>query len=154
MYFYKTPIDYLLITVNEDGLILTATFDSKKGKALPLEGTAKKALDDYFEKGTPLPKKILVPEVLATTFQKSVWKIIESIPFGETATYKELAIKLGNENASRAFGTACGKNPITLFIPCHRVVRTTGEDFAYSCGKERKEWLLAFEKKLFKSKIE
>lgn len=145
MYYYKTPIDYLLIEINEKGLIIKASFDTKKGKALEVIGEVKKVLDDYFEKGTLLPKKYVDPHVNGTPFQKSVWKVIESIPFGKTATYKELAEKLGNPNASRAFGTACGKNPVALFIPCHRVVRSSGEDFGYSWGKERKEWLLKHE---------
>ena len=146
MYFYKTPIDYLLYEVNEKGLITKAWFDTKKGKALEGAGDIKKALDEYFEKGMPLSRKLITPDVRGTAFQKNVWKMIEGIPFGKTATYKALATRLGNDNPSRAFGTACGKNPIALFIPCHRVVRTTGEDFGYSWGKERKEWLLAFEK--------
>ncbi len=134
------------MTVNEEGFITEASFDTKKGKALEVTGELMNALDSYFDKGVPLSNKFVSHDLLGTEFQKKVLKLIEKIPFGKTATYKELATRLGNENASRAFGTACGKNPIALFIPCHRVVRTTGEDFGYSWGKERKEWLLAFER--------
>ncbi len=145
MYFYITPIEYLLFEKNEKDLVVKAFFDTKKGKSIPACGEMKNALDDYFEKGIPLSKKFVDTKLTCTTFQKKVWKAIQAIPFGKTATYKELALKIGNGNASRAIGTACGKNAIALFIPCHRVVRTSGEDFGYAWGKERKEWLLRWE---------
>ena len=64
---------------------------------------------------------------------------------GETITYTELAMRAGKPGAARAAGTACGRNPVALAIPCHRVVRTSGEDFGYSWGSDRKKWLLTFE---------
>ncbi len=144
-YFYKTPIDYLLLTLNETGFVTKASFETKKGKSLELTGEIREALDDYFERGKSLPNRFVDTNLGGTEFQNKVWKIINKIPFGKTATYKELAVQAQNSNASRAVGTACGKNPVALFIPCHRVVRVQGEDFSYSWGKERKEWLLTHE---------
>ena len=61
-----------------------------------------------------------------TNFQRTVWKEISKIPFGETRTYKDLAIAIGKPNSSRAVANACGKNPYPVIIPCHRVIRSDG----------------------------
>ncbi len=146
MFFYKTPIDYLVITLDSEGLVASSVFKGVKGAASELPpGLLRSALDQYFYEKKDTLARFLSKGAVGTVFQRQVWGVISKIPFGKTATYKELAEKLGNPNASRAFGTACGKNPVALFIPCHRVVRTSGEDFGYSWGKERKEWLLAHE---------
>ena len=145
-YFYKTPIDYLVITLDEEGLVLAASLEKNIGQSREIHGGIKKELDDYFIYKKDLSMKYVSKEIAGTSYQKKVWGAIAKIPFGKTATYKELAIKLGDENGARSLGTACGKNPLALFIPCQRVVRTSGEDFGYSWGKDRKKWLLEFEK--------
>jgi O-6-methylguanine DNA methyltransferase len=146
MFFYTTPIDYLLLTLSEDGLIMRAAFDSQKGRAEELSlPSLTHALDSYFIRGVPLPYHFHKKDIPGTVFQKKVWQIIDAIPYGEVLTYKDIAMRLGDSHLSRAVGTACGKNPIALFIPCHRVVRVSGEDFSYSWGRERKKWLLLHE---------
>lgn len=80
-----------------------------------------------------------------TKFQKRVWEELVKIPFGETISYKELANRVGNKNASRAVGNANGKNPFIILVPCHRVVATNGLG-GYSGGIEVKKFLLALEK--------
>ena len=82
--------------------------------------------------------------------QKNVWAEIQKIHFGKNSTYKEIAKNIKNEKAVRAVGTACGKNPVALFIPCHRVIRKTGEDYGYAWGEKRKKLLLDFEKGILK----
>ncbi|MFI1015165.1 methylated-DNA--[protein]-cysteine S-methyltransferase [Streptomyces sp. NPDC020965] len=87
-----------------------------------------------------------VPMSLAgTAFQRSVWERLLAIPYGETRTYGELAEELGNPNASRAVGLANGKNPVSIIVPCHRVIGSTGSLIGYGGGLDRKQRLLAFE---------
>lgn len=83
---------------------------------------------------------------LGTTFQQSVWQALRTIPTGQTASYKEIAQQIGLENGQRAVGMANAKNPISLVIPCHRVVNSNGQLGGYSGGLWRKEWLLNHEK--------
>ena len=71
-------------------------------------------------------------EIIGTNFEKLVWNEISNIPFGKTTTYKEIAIKIGHPNASRAVANACGKNPYPIIIPCHRVICSNGKLGGYS----------------------
>ena len=82
-----------------------------------------------------------------TKFQRTVWKEISKIPFGETRTYKDLAIAIGKPNSSRAVANACGKNPYPVIIPCHRVIRSDGKLGGYSGvgGVKKKKELLKLE---------
>ena len=80
-----------------------------------------------------------------TEFQKKVWTNLLTIPYGETASYKKIAILSGNEKASRAVGMANNRNPIPIIIPCHRVVGSTGKMVGYGGGLEIKEYLLKLE---------
>lgn len=77
-----------------------------------------------------------------TDFQRAVWREIATIPKGSTRTYSELAAAIGNPQAARAAGTACGANPLPLFIPCHRVVGANGKLGGYSAGPAWKTLLL------------
>ena len=82
-----------------------------------------------------------------TNFQKTVWKEISKIPFGETRTYKDIAIAIGKPNSSRAVANACGKNPYPVIIPCHRVIKSDGKLGGYSGvgGVKKKKELLKLE---------
>jgi methylated-DNA-[protein]-cysteine S-methyltransferase len=82
-----------------------------------------------------------------TSFQRRVWSAIRDVPAGQTRAYAELAVAAGAPSAVRAAGTACGANPIGLVIPCHRIVRADGDLGSYGGGVERKEWLLAHERR-------
>lgn len=87
-----------------------------------------------------------LPIALAgTAFQRSVWREIARVPFGETITYAELARRAGSEGSSRAAGTATGRNPIAVAIPCHRIVGTNGSLTGYAGGLHRKTHLLTLE---------
>ncbi|MBK5145425.1 methylated-DNA--[protein]-cysteine S-methyltransferase [Budviciaceae bacterium BWR-B9] len=81
-----------------------------------------------------------------TPFQIKVWNELCHIPFGETISYQTLATRVGNPNASRAVGAANGNNPVSLIIPCHRVIGSDGSLTGYEGGIPIKEKLLAFEK--------
>lgn len=85
-----------------------------------------------------------------TDHQIKVWNELKKIPYSETRTYKELATSLGNPNASRAIGSACGKNPIMIIVPCHRVIGTNGKLTGYAGGIGVKEKLIDLETKLGK----
>ncbi|RDG39374.1 methylated-DNA--[protein]-cysteine S-methyltransferase [Streptomyces corynorhini] len=80
-----------------------------------------------------------------TPFQREVWAELEKIPYGETRSYGELAEALGRPGASRAVGLANGRNPVSVIVPCHRVIGSTGSLTGYGGGLDRKQRLLAFE---------
>lgn len=82
-----------------------------------------------------------------TPFQREVWARLERIPYGSTWSYGELARRVGSPGASRAVGSANGRNPLCIFIPCHRVVRASGDLGGYAGGTERKRFLLDLERR-------
>lgn len=82
-----------------------------------------------------------------TPFQQRVWEALQAIPYGETRSYHEVAHSVDHPQASRAVGAACGANPISLIIPCHRVVRSDGRPGGYGSGIERKLALLELERR-------
>jgi AraC family transcriptional regulator of adaptative response/methylated-DNA-[protein]-cysteine methyltransferase len=103
-----------------------------------------KQLDEYF-KGTR--QKFELPLVTpGSDFQNMVWKQLLQIPYGETRSYKQIAIAVNNKNAVRAVARANGSNRIAVIIPCHRVIGEDGKLTGYSGGLARKKWLIDFEK--------
>jgi methylated-DNA-[protein]-cysteine S-methyltransferase len=83
--------------------------------------------------------------MVGTEFQRRVWTELRNIPYGETISYGELAERLGRPTAARAVGLANGKNPISIIVPCHRVIGSTGNLTGYGGGLPRKRYLLSFE---------
>ena len=102
-------------------------------------------LRDYFAGARTRFDVPLAP--VGTSFQRAVWKAIAEVPFGETLSYAELARRCGRPTAMRAVGAATGRNPITVIIPCHRIMGSGGELTGYAGGLERKRALLALEAK-------
>jgi methylated-DNA-[protein]-cysteine S-methyltransferase len=107
-------------------------------------------LAEYFAGAKPQPEFKLTPR--GTSFQKKVWELLVDIPYGEVSTYggiaRQLALRSGTPSASaRAVGGAVGHNPISILIPCHRVVGSTGNLTGYAGGLERKKALLRLEGK-------
>jgi methylated-DNA-[protein]-cysteine S-methyltransferase len=84
-------------------------------------------------------------KLVGTDFQRRVWAQLQTIPYGETISYGELAARTGNARASRAVGLANGKNPVSIIVPCHRVIGADGSLTGYGGGLDRKTWLLAHE---------
>ena len=110
---------------------------------------AKKWLDRYFKGEKPSIKELsLNPD--GSEFRKKVWQILCEIPYGQTLTYKEIALKLAKENglnsmSAQAVGSAVGHNPISIIIPCHRVIGSNGKLTGYAGGLDKKEYLLKLE---------
>lgn len=86
---------------------------------------------------------------VGTEFQRKVWTKLTEISYGETKSYKQIAELIGNQNAQRAIGNACNKNPILIIIPCHRVLSMNGNLTGFACGIDIKEKLLDFENAKF-----
>ncbi len=84
-------------------------------------------------------------ELVGTEFQRRAWALVCDIPYGQTRTYGELALQLGDRNLSRAVGAANGANPVAVLVPCHRVIGKTGGLTGYAYGLDRKARLLAHE---------
>ena len=116
--------------------------DAEYGYHLVLEQT-KEWLSQYFD--GKIPSFLPPMEPMGTPFQKKVWDLLLQIPYGETITYGELAKRL-NCKAAQAVGGAVGNNPISILIPCHRVVGSNGTLTGYAGGVEKKEILLKLEK--------
>ena len=91
-----------------------------------------------------MPKKLPL-DIQATTFQRRVWEHLQTIPFGQTQSYSEVAQRIGQPKATRAVARACASNPVAIAIPCHRVVRNDGEPGGYRWGMDRKEAILKSE---------
>lgn len=104
---------------------------------------AVKQLQEYFKGQRQTFTLRLTPE--GTDFQKRVWKALETIPYGTTISYLELARSLGDVRAVRAVAAANGKNPLWILIPCHRVIGSDGSLTGYAGGLWRKQWLLEHE---------
>ena len=83
-----------------------------------------------------------------TEFQQQVWRQIAAIPYGRTITYGDIARAIGKPAASRAVGGACGRNPVAIVVPCHRVIGSGDKLTGFGGGLQRKEWLLGFEQRL------
>ena len=150
--YCDSPIGRLLLT--SDGTHLTGLFMEPSGKAQSTDGWVEDAtveplaatleqLSEYFA-GTrrvfDLPLRLQ-----GTAFQQRVWRELREIPYGETWSYGQLAKRIGNPSASRAVGLANGRNPISILVPCHRVIGADGSLTGYGGGLERKRWLLAHE---------
>jgi methylated-DNA-[protein]-cysteine S-methyltransferase len=162
MYLNKYDSPLGMITMVSDGTALTGLwFEGQKYfmasctqpaeiKDLPVFAEAKFWLDQYFSGQIPGCLPPLRPK--GTSFQQTVWEILMNIPYGETVTYKEIAekaaLKTGKLRMSaQAAGNALGHNPISIMIPCHRVIGTDGSLKGYAGGIERKQYLLELEKK-------
>lgn len=108
----------------------------------PLRG-AQQELEEYFVGARR--EFSLALEPAGTPFQTSVWQALRAIPYGTTISYGELARRVGNPRAVRAVGLANGRNPISIIVPCHRVIGANGTLTGYGGGLERKRFLLALE---------
>ncbi len=105
---------------------------------------AARQLEEYLRGERETFDLSLAPE--GTDFQKKVWDLLQTIPFGKTRTYAQMAEQLGDPKVIRAAASANGKNPIAIVIPCHRVIGTDGSMTGYSGGLENKRFLLELEK--------
>lgn len=145
---YDSPYGKIKICYAEEKIIGLKKVDDEEVKNM---GTMTKLTDkvcvqlqEYFEGKR---KKFDFPyELHGTQFQKKVWGVLYEIPYGETRTYKDIAIAIGNPKASRAVGMANNKNPIIIVVPCHRVIGANGKLVGYAGGLEMKKGLLDMER--------
>lgn len=141
-----------IIIEEENGFITRLSFCPKDFVAPDGQKseTIEKAFEELFQYLDGKRQKFTVPiNPKGTPFQKSVWKNLLKIPYGKTATYKDIAIACGNSKAVRAVGMANNKNPIAIIIPCHRVVGSNGKLYGYASGTQIKEALLKIENAQF-----
>ena len=145
--YYKSPIGPIEISGMQDS-ILSVDFveDMLPGDTdLPFcLKTCRKQIDEYFNGNRK--EFLLKLDPQGTKFQRMVWQQLEKIPYGAVVSYSEIASIIGKPKAFRAVGSANGRNPIAIIIPCHRVVGSDGSLTGYGGGLWRKEWLLKHEK--------
>lgn len=143
--YVSSPIGTLRIT--SDGKKIVGIDTAKKKEKSDPDATSQRCsreITRYFEGKTD---GFSVPmSADGTSLQKSVWKAMCRIPYGKTKTYGAIAQEIGKPKAVRAVGTACGKNPLLLMIPCHRIVGSHGRLGGFSAGIKAKKYLLALEK--------
>jgi methylated-DNA-[protein]-cysteine S-methyltransferase len=121
----------------------TSRRSTKKSEKHPILEKTTKQLDEFFSGRRD--QFDLPLDLEGTDFQKKVWKQLLKIPFGKTLSYSQLAKKIGAPNASRAVGTACGKNPIPIVVPCHRVLAKDQKLGGFGWGLPYKKRLLQLE---------
>lgn len=153
----ETPLGELHICANEHGVTYIGFIDDhrrlvnigdsdraeNKGKSNAVSELAAQQLIDYFagkRKKFDLP---LAPK--GTEFQQQVWRQLKQVKYGDTASYIDIATAINKPKASRAVGAANGKNPISIVIPCHRIVGSNGTLTGYAGGLDRKSFLLSLE---------
>lgn len=147
----KSPVGRILIAGDNSGLTLinfqdgpnAQTPQSKWRENRHFFQTAVQQFKAYFGGRLTQFKLPLAPE--GTPFQKKVWGALQKIPYGKTVSYGEIARRIGNPKASRAVGAANAHNPLSIVIPCHRVVGQKGDLVGYGGGLPIKEYLLAHE---------
>lgn len=162
----NTPLGAMLALANDEGLHLLEFVDRrglekeierlrKKQGCVIVPGTHKYLekisieLDSYFKGGTG---RFFTPLVLSgSDFQLAVWNELQKIPLGQTRSYAEMCVRIGNPRAVRAMGRANGDNVIAIAVPCHRVIGADGSLTGYGGGLARKQWLLEHERKISKS---
>jgi methylated-DNA-[protein]-cysteine S-methyltransferase len=142
-----TPIDPLL--VQSDGEFVTtlymSPFEAKiNGQDIPVLQEARRQIKAFF--AGELQEFDLPLKAHGTEFQRKVWNRLSDIPFGETRSYKDIATQVGDPEACRAVGAANGRNPISIVVPCHRVIGANGSLTGFGGGIPRKAKLLGFEK--------
>jgi methylated-DNA-[protein]-cysteine S-methyltransferase len=157
----ESPTGDLLIVTDDNGALRALEWTDLKGrmnrlllrqyKNISIKMTERRApeavrtaLLDYFN-GNLYALDALETIAGGTDFQRSVWKALRDIPVGQTRSYRDIAIAIGNPKGVRAIGLANGANPIGIVVPCHRVIGANGSLTGYGGGMARKEWLLKHE---------
>lgn len=147
--FYQSPIGMVEMKGTEEAVLSILFIDDNKsildkGGFIPqVLKNCYQQLDEYFNGERT---EFTIPYALeGTSFQKSVWSALSTIPYGKVHTYKELAERLGKSNASRAVGNANRLNQLSIVVPCHRIISSNGDLTGYAGGLWRKKWLLQHE---------
>jgi methylated-DNA-[protein]-cysteine S-methyltransferase len=158
----ESPVGKLKLVASDKGLVAILWDNDRPHQGVPLRDLVaneqhsvlvdtERQLREYFA-GKRKTFSVSL-DMRGTRFQKNVWEALLAIPFGETRSYGQLAKQLGNPNATRAVGAANGKNPLSIIVPCHRVIGSSGKLTGFGGGLEAKAHLLNLETsdgKLFK----
>jgi len=149
---HDSPVGPLLLAANEDGLCLIEFFESRhrvkrdddwrEGDHEILRET-RRQLDEYFRRERRQFDLPLAPR--GTVFQREVWQMLATIPYGATISYAQLATQVGRPKAMRAVGAANGRNPLPIVLPCHRVIGADGSLTGFGGGLPTKRALLQLE---------
>ena len=143
--YMQTPVGLLEIQASEKGISRVIFCESKNSESTPNSHTqnCKQQLEEYFA-GKRQTFDLPLDQV-GTKFQQQVWHCLLQLPFGTSASYGQIANMMDNPKAVRAVGAANGKNPISIIVPCHRVIGQNGTLTGYAGGLTRKAWLLNHE---------
>jgi methylated-DNA-[protein]-cysteine S-methyltransferase len=153
----ESPVGDLRLVASDAGIraVLWPSDDSSRvplptnvevGDSHPVLVHAARELAEYFTGERQHFDVPLDPD--GTVFQQQAWMALRSIPYGETVSYGQQAERMGDKNKARAVGAANGRNPISIIVPCHRVVGSNGSLTGFAGGIETKQWLLAHEQKV------
>jgi methylated-DNA-[protein]-cysteine S-methyltransferase len=139
------PIGLLEIRATDEGIthILFVDERTEAVRGHPLIERCKSQLVDYFEGRRQTFDVPLAPQ--GTAFQQRVWMRLRDVPYGETCSYATISSGIGSPRSHRAVGAANGRNPLSIVVPCHRVIGSNGQLTGYAGGLERKQWLLRHE---------
>jgi methylated-DNA-[protein]-cysteine S-methyltransferase len=151
--YFASPVGKLKLVASETGLI-AILWENENPRRVPLTGLAEdnnqsilveteRQLQEYFAGSRNV---FSIPlDMRGTPFQQDVWRALQGIPFGKTLSYGEIAKQLGRPTASRAVGAANGRNPISIVVPCHRVIGSSGKLTGFAGGLDAKTQLLNLE---------
>jgi len=150
VWYYDFPMGTMGIAQENDAITHISfkglgNFDGYEIKETQLIKRTAMEIEEYF---AGKRRSFDIPlSMSGTDFQRLVWKALQTIPFGETRSYKDIAIQIGNPKACRAVGMANNKNPVAIVVPCHRVIGQDGSMTGYAGGIDVKEYLLDVEKR-------
>ena len=149
---YPCPIGTLTLVASDTGLQAVWWPEDTRRRDIGLEQAdhpvlvqARRELDEYFDGIRTTFDVPLDPQ--GTPFQQAAWQVLRTIPYATTITYAEQALRLGDANKARAVGAANGRNPLSIVVPCHRVIGSSGSLTGFAGGVDTKHWLLEFERR-------
>ncbi len=149
--YFHSPLGFIELQSDGDRLVAVHFVEAPR-HAHVLTPVLRKAVHQLTEYFSGERQRFDLPlQWQGTSFQQAVWQQLCAIPFGETRTYREIAMALGKPAAVRAVGAAIAANPILIVVPCHRVIASSGKLGGYSGGLWRKAWLLRHEGALFRT---
>jgi methylated-DNA-[protein]-cysteine S-methyltransferase len=144
---FTAPVGRIIVIADDEAVTRIELSAKHRPKGKPAYNSvltrAEKQLAEYFAGQREEFDLLLKPE--GTAFQKKVWEALKRIPFGQTRTYGQIAKAVKSPAASRAVGAACGRNPLPIVVPCHRVIGSSGSLTGFGGGLAMKEWLLKHE---------
>ena len=156
--YMSSPVGRLTLVTTDNGLAAILWENDRPGRVRlniaaevndhPVLVETERQMEEYFS--GQRRQFALTLDVFGTAFQRQVWNALLTIPFGETRSYRQIARQIGNPSAVRAVGAANGRNPLSIVIPCHRVVGSAGALTGFAGGLDVKAHLLAFESGLQK----